>query len=270
MTSLIIGSTISATGAYLLSRVLWILWRFFGAILFVVGLFVIASPAFADQNLMVADNGTVQCDASARDLTRISLKDDQFAAVSKVTSGVPSEDFSIVNEPVRGDIYVSVPEQYSRKTISFFGTTRKGFVYKFICTVAGDQAKQVFIGNADIERGPQDPAEAIPATLSTNEGAIRLVKAMYQQSIPPGFEIRPVTRAPVNVGTLKVQMISEYRGVMLTGKEMRIENKGSQPVRITDEMVVSSGAIAVSIAQPELQPGQATTAYTVFAKGDAQ
>ena len=124
-------------------------------------LLALPRPALADQSLLVADNGLVQCEASLRDLTRISLKDDQFASVSKIATGIASEDFTVVNEPVRGDIYLSVPDGFTKRTISFFGTTRRGYVYKFACTLAGDEARQVFIANADIEH-PAAAAEAVP------------------------------------------------------------------------------------------------------------
>ena len=268
MNSVLAGS-VGGVGVYLTGHRRRSPLRHLGFVLLGVAGSLIAFPALADQNLMVADNGVVACDASARDLTRISLKDDQFAAVSKVATGVASEDFSVVNEPVRGDIYVSVPDGFSKPSLSFFGTTRKGYVYKFVCTVSGNDAKQVFIANADVERGAggANAAEPIPASLSTNEAAVRLVKAMFEQSGPEGFEVRPITRAPVNVGSLKVQLVGEYRGPILTGKEMRIENKGAAPVTITEEMIAPTGAIAVSITQPLLQPGQATVAYTVFRTG---
>jgi conjugal transfer pilus assembly protein TraK len=82
-------------------------------------------PAYADQTLLVADNGTVRCEASAKDLTRISLKDDQFASVSKVQAPNPADDFQVVNEPLRGDIYLSVANGFSKPTISFFGRPAK-------------------------------------------------------------------------------------------------------------------------------------------------
>lgn len=225
-----------------------------------------AVPALAaDQNLMAADNGEVRCSASMRDLTRISLKDDEFASVSKITTGVATEDFSVVNEPVRGDIYISVPEGFSKKAVSFFGTTRKGFVYKFLCSVSGDDAVQIFVANADLEKAGM----AIPASLSAKEGAVRLVKAMYEQSIVDGFEIRQHVLTPVNVGGLKVQIIGEYRGPTLTGKTLRIENKASKPVELTEESV-STNAVAVSITNPRLKPGEVTTAYIVQGTGEAQ
>jgi conjugal transfer pilus assembly protein TraK len=224
------------------------------------------APAVLDQNLVASDDGEVHCAASLRDLTRIALKGDQFASVQKVQTGIPTEDFSVVSEPKRGDIYISIPDGYPKRTISFFGTTQKGFVYKFVCTVSGDEAAQVFIANADIEK-PAHASTAIPASLSPKDGAVRLVKAMYAQDIVDGFEIRQRVLAPVNVGSLMVQMIGEYRGAQMTGKTLRIENKGSKPVDLTEESV-SSNAIAVSIANPSLKPGEVTTAYVVQASGD--
>ena len=105
------------------------------AALVAVAALALASPAMADQFKQSADGGTVDCAVSARELTRFALIGDQFASVSKISSGYPYNDFAVTNEPVRGDIYVSVPETFAAARISFFATTRKGYVYKFSCTV---------------------------------------------------------------------------------------------------------------------------------------
>ncbi|MCW1432143.1 type-F conjugative transfer system secretin TraK [Novosphingobium sp. JCM 18896] len=258
-----------ASGVTLLSTIDCFTKRCLGALLLGAGLMT-AAPAYADQSVTATDNGAVDCDASKQDLTRISLKDDQFASVSKVTTGVATEDFGIVNEPTRGDIYISVPEGYTRPTISFFGTTQKGFVYKFVCKVSGSEAKQVFVTNADMARPakPQAGSAAIRPNVPLDQQAVSLVRAMFEQKPLDGFEIRDEPRTPVNVGNLKVQLISEYDGLSMAGKVLRIENTGKEPMVVTDELIASQGAIAVSISNASLQPGQATGAYVVVPAGD--
>lgn len=58
-------------------------------------LLALASPALADQFKESADGGTVQCSVSARELTRFALIGDQFASVSKISSGYPYNDFAV-------------------------------------------------------------------------------------------------------------------------------------------------------------------------------
>ncbi|MEI5617445.1 type-F conjugative transfer system secretin TraK, partial [Streptomyces brasiliscabiei] len=70
---------------------------------------------------------------------------------------------------------------------------------------------------------------------------------------------------PVTAGTLRVQVLGEYRGVTLVGKIVRLENRGSRPVTLREDAVAPADAIAVSIAHAELAPGQVTTAYIVEA-----
>src|SRR3546814_20913295 len=77
--------------------------------------FLIAQTARADETVMVEDNSRVACVASDKDLTRISLIGDEFASVSKVQPTNPLDDFSVVNEPTRGDIYLSVPAGFRLK-----------------------------------------------------------------------------------------------------------------------------------------------------------
>lgn len=223
-------------------------------------------PALADETILAADNGEVLCQASKADLTRISLKDDQFVAVSRVQTGNPAEDFSIVHEPTRGDIYLSVPEGYAKSNISFFGTTQKGYVYKFSCQVGGDEALQVFVANADLEN-PQAAAEVLQAFGSLDDRAVGLVRAMFEQRPVIGFEISDDARAPVNVGDLKVQLVTEYRSPTIVGKVLRIENTGASPMALREELIAGDGAIAVTISNPNLASDQATAAYVVVPAG---
>jgi conjugal transfer pilus assembly protein TraK len=258
-------------GTTLASRQTCLVSRAIGAGLIGLAVMGLASPAMAlgDQTLMASDGSQVQCNASARDLTRISLVEDEFASVSKINTGNPADDFSVVNEPVRGDIYLSVPEGFARPALSFFATSKRGYVYKFICNIAGDQAVQVFISNPAIARA--ELAEAGlkgPAQASGEEKAIELVQAMYGGRIVDGYEMRQRSMRPVYVGDLKVQMIAEYRGDDLTGRVLRIENKGAQEKTLTEASVAPASSLAVSIAEPKLAPGKVTTAYLVSRTGN--
>jgi conjugal transfer pilus assembly protein TraK len=219
--------------------------------------------------VMASDNARIDCIASMRDLTRISLVGDEIASVSKLQTGNPSEDFSVVNEPVRGDIYVSVPEGFAPKILSFFATSKKGYVYKFACRLAGAEAQQVFVANPAIV-GDRPDETHIAAATDPQEQAVKLVQAMYTSSIPDGYRMRQPVLNAVHVGALKVQMIAEYRGATLTGKVIRIENTGKVAATITEKIVAPTNAVAITIAEPNLAPGAATTAYIVLSAGEAQ
>ena len=255
-----------SAGASLAPR-LWWAERALGLALIGVGL-ASAAPAYADQTLMVADTGTVHCEASAKDLTRISLKDDQFASVSKVQAASPSDDFQVVNEPLRGDIYLSVASGFTRSTISFFGTTRKGFVYKFICAVSGSDARQVFIANADVEH-PRPVGEQWPAGLSAQDVSAHLIPAMYAQKPVEGFDITWRALVPVNIDGLSVQMVGQYGGPSYTGKLLKITNHGAKPALLAEDRVAPADAIAVSITNARLAPGEETTVFVVQRTADA-
>ncbi|MFV0923522.1 type-F conjugative transfer system secretin TraK [Sphingomonas parapaucimobilis] len=262
----------AALGTALSSRTFCLISRIIGAALIAIAVFVFAAPAFAagDQTLMAADGAQVSCNASAKDLTRISLVGDEFAGVSKINTGNPSDDFSVVNEPVRGDIYLSVPEGFGRQVLSFFGTSKRGYVYKFQCRISGDQAVQVFVSNPAIAKA--DAAEAgqtkVAATTSPEDAAVSLVQAMYANKSVDGYEMRQRSLKPVYVGNLKVQMIAEYRGEALTGRVLRIENKGTAETTLTEASVAPASSLAVSIAEPKLAPGRVTTAYLVSRNGN--
>lgn len=252
-----------ASGAVLMTRI-ELGTRFLGVLLLGASCLALAVPAFADQTLMASDNARIDCIASSRDLTRISLVGDEIASVSKLQTGNPSEDFSVVNEPVRGDIYVSVPNGFTPKTLSFFATSKKGFVYKFACRLQDAEAQQVFVANAALAANRQQDAKPIAAAATPEDQAVRLVQAMYTSSIPDGYLMRQPVRTPVRVGDLRVQELAEYRGETLTGKVLRIENKGAKPMTLGDNLIAPSNAVAVTIAEANLAAGAVTTAYIVL------
>ena len=239
--------------------------RLAGAALIGAGLFLAAGPALAsDEVLPTRDNSEIACTVSLRGLTRISLKDDRFASISKLTTGVETDDFTVVHEPTRGDIYLSLPDGYARSDVSFFGTTAKGFVYKFNCRAAGERAHQIFVENRDLLKETLQPAAA-PG--SPRDVTIALVQGMYAGGAVDGFELRQPNLDPVRVGPLKVRMISEYRGPDVSGRVLRIENESDRAVTLDETVIAPSNAVAVSVATPVLRPGQATTAYIVLPAG---
>ncbi|MGI4876536.1 MAG: type-F conjugative transfer system secretin TraK [Janthinobacterium lividum] len=233
--------------------------------LLAVGSMFTARPALADQYRMAGDNARVECVASKKDLTRISLVGDQFASLNKVATGVPYNDFSVVNEPVRGDIYLSVPETYAAKTINFFATSKKGYVYKFACTVSPVEAQQVFVTNPGLA---QAKAREWEEQTPVEETAVRLIKAMATSATVEGFEVRQPNSSPAMVGSLSVRLIAEYRGASMLGKVLRVENKGTAPVTLHEADLAPQGTYAVTIATPEIGPGQSTVAYLVGQNGN--
>ena len=256
----IISSIGMGLGAALITRWSDLFLRYLGYVVMAASIFVLVTPAQADQTLMVADNSTVNCKASAEDLTRISLVGDEFASVSKIATGSDLDDFSVVNEPVRGDIYISIPDGYARKSLSFFATTKKGYVYKFACPVEGDEAQQIFLTNASLaqQKAADWEGQADPEDLP-----VRLVQAMVSKNIVDGYEIRQPALAPVLRGNLKVQLIMEYRGFRLRGRAVRVENVSTKPLILVESQIDPRGALAVAIEDPNLKPGQATMAYVV-------
>jgi conjugal transfer pilus assembly protein TraK len=151
---------------------------------------------------MVEDNARVECVASQKDLThqprRRCLRQRLQGA-----AGNPLEDFSVVNEPTRGDIYLSVPGGFKAKALSFFGTSKKGFVYKFACRIDAVEAQQIFLSNpgaaaaaksADADEGDQQAPDL-------DETAVRLVQAMAGQKVVPGFRMEKAALVPVRAGT---------------------------------------------------------------------
>ena len=214
----------------------------------------------ADQFKQAADGASIECAVSARELTRFALVDDQFASVSKISTGTPYNDFAVTNEPLRGDIYVSVPETFAARSISFFATTKKGFVYKVSCQVEPVPAVQVFITNPAIAT---NKAAGWESETPLETSAVRLIQAMANDRTIEGFEVRQSSR----VGDLETQLIADYRGSALAGKVIRLANRGRKPLTLAEADLASSQTLAISIAQPTLKSGESTVAFIVGSNG---
>ena len=227
-----------------------------------------SSPnAQADEFRQAADNARVDCTASKRELTRIALIGDQFASVSKISSGYPYSDFAVSNEPVRGDIYLSVPETFAADRLSFFATTKKGYVYKFACSIAAIDAQQVFVTNPALSTGE---ASAWEQQTAPQMSAVRLIQAMATQGVVEGFTVRQSSNAAVRVGEIELQLIAEYRGAALLGKTIRLANRGDKPIALSEADFAPKDALAVSLGASSLAPGAATSALVVTTNPGAQ
>ncbi|MEO6091420.1 MAG: type-F conjugative transfer system secretin TraK [Novosphingobium sp.] len=219
-------------------------------------------PAHADQFLQAADGGAISCSVSARELTRFSLVGDQFASVSKISTGYPYNDFAVSNEPLRGDIYISVPETYAARRVSFFATTKKGLVYKFACAVDAIEASQIFITNPAL--GLRE-AQGWEAETPLSETAVRLIQAMANDATLPGYQLRQAAAAPTRVGALELQLVAEYRGAALAGKVVRLTNRRGVPLTIDASDLAPRDTLAVGLAEQTLAPHASTTAFLVTA-----
>ena len=224
----------------------------------------LCTPALADQFKMAADNSKVECVASRRDLTRISLVGDQFAGLQKMAGGTPYNDFSVVNEPVRGDIYLSVPEGFAPASINFFATSKKGFVYKFVCQVQETEAQQIFVTNPALtEQEAREWEEETPLRST----AVRLIQAMATNATVEGYRLRQPAGMSSNLGSLGLTLIAEYRGSQLLGKSIRITNKASAPVTLNEASLAPVGTLAVTFAASTLAAGESTMMWLVGPNG---
>ena len=184
-----------------------------GAALLVAGLSLSASPALADQFVEAADNAKIDCTLSRDELTRIALVGDEFSSVSKIASGYPYNDFAVTHEPVRGDIYISVPQSYASESVSFFATSKQGFVYKFACHTAAVEAHQLFITNPALAK----PAAETWETGQSEEQTIIGARFNAQQFILANRGKKPVDLNEAELAPKSARAISFAQNTLGAG-----------------------------------------------------
>ena len=233
-----------------------------GAALLVAAASLTASPALADQFVETADNARIDCTLSRDELTRIALVGDEFSSVSKIASGYPYNDFGVTHEPVRGDIYISVPPSFAANSLSFFATSKQGFVYKFACRTEPIEAHQLCIANPALAK---PAAETWENERTEDQTIIALVKAMAEGVTPPGYSVRQRMMRPVRTGDIEVQLIAEYRGANFNAQQFILTNRGKSAIKLNEKDLAPKSARAISIAQDTLEAGTSTSAYVVTA-----
>ena len=222
---------------------------------------LIPSSAMADQRLVVPDNGEVLCHIAQRGITRLSLEGDRFVSDVRRPSGEALADFSIQNEPNRGDIYISLPDGFGARAIAFFATTGKGYTYKFRCSVIDSETEQVFIVNQELADARLKTASGVAEAW---ELPVAIIQGMATKASLPGYTITPGSGRPVYVGTLKVRIVSVYSGYRMVGKVVDIENFASVPTDLTEQEVSPANTVAATLTTTHLGPHEHATAYVVL------
>src|SRR3546814_6264601 len=106
-----------------------------------------------------------------------------------------------------------LPEGFRLKVLSFFGTTKKGYVYKFGCRIEAIEAQQIFVSNPLALAKAEAVTESEEDAPDADETAVRLIQAMASQEIVPGYRMRRSALVPVQAGDLTVQLVAEYEGL---------------------------------------------------------
>tara|TARA_R100001244_G_scaffold20643_2_gene21367 strand:- start:43631 stop:44449 length:819 start_codon:yes stop_codon:yes gene_type:complete len=237
-----------------------------GTALLVTAAALTASPALADQFVEAADGARVDCTLSRDELTRIALVGDEFSSVSKIATGYPYNDFGVTHEPLRGDIYISVPPSFAANSLSFFATSKQGFVYKFACRTEVIEAHQLFITNPALAK---PKAAEWENSANPDDTAIALIKAMAEGVAPAGYAVRQKMARPVRTGAVEVQLIAEYRGAALQGQQLLLTNRGRSSITLNETALAPKNTRAISLGQNVLDPGQSTSAFVVTStRGD--
>ena len=217
------------------------------------------SAAHADQHVPVSDGGEVQCYLAAKGITRISLVGDAFASSVRRPVGEGQSDISVQSEPTRGDIYVSVPDGFPGASLSFFAISRKGFTYKFRCTLTQTDAQQIFVENPATGNGNDARSAA-----QVWEAPILLMKAMAARLPLTGYVVTNANTKPVQVGTLQVVSQAIYDGPDMVGKVLQISNVGTKDTDVSESDLSPPNALLASVTHPHLRPHEATEAFVVM------
>jgi len=141
-------------------------------------------------------------------ITRISLVGDAFASSVRRPVGEGQSDISVQSEPTRRRYLCLGADGFRVRRCRFFAISRKGFTYKFRCTLTQTDAQ------ADFCREPGDGQWRRRQVRSASLGSrpILLMKAMAARLPLTGYVVTNPNTKPAQVGTLQVVSQAIYDG----------------------------------------------------------
>ncbi|MEL7541370.1 MAG: type-F conjugative transfer system secretin TraK, partial [Pseudomonadota bacterium] len=218
---------------------------------------ICASPASAQQLLEATDGQVITGYVSTTGVTRLSFVGDGAASV-QMSQGGDGPGFSIVYEPAKGDLYLTlarVPRPGERASAaSFFVTTREGFTYQLELSAREVPSTQISVRNPEITlkaakaRASSDPKETRIVTLT---------RAMWSGWTVDGYQIeRPFQRERA-AGSLRLSVGAVYKGRDLTGRILNVRNSTPGMVSIDEALFMAPGVLSVTLKGPrDLEAGQ--------------
>ena len=218
---------------------------------------VAAAPATAQQLLDASDGGVITGYVSSTGVTRLSFVGDAASSV-QMGQGGDGPGFSLVHEPSKGDLYLTLTRDPRRgeraSAASFFVTTRAGFTYQVELAAREVPSTQIQIRNPEIAL---KAAQAAEATDPRETRIVTLTRAMWSGFTLDGYRIeRPYQRERV-AGSFRLVVSAIYEGRDLTGRVLTIRNTTPGSTEVDEALFMAPGVLSVTLKGPRtLQSGE--------------
>ena len=215
------------------------------------------APADAQQLLEASDGQVISGYVSATGVTRLSFVGDAAASI-QMGQGGDGPGFSIVHEPAKGDLYLTLvrdPRRGERASAaSFFVTTREGFTYQVELAAREVPSTQISI------RNPEIALKAAQAKTASDPQEVRIVtltRAMWSGLTIDGYGIeRPYQRERA-AGSLRMSVSAVYEGRDLTGRVLTVRNNTPGAVSVDEALFMAPGVLSVTLkGKRTLQSGE--------------
>ncbi|MEL7042493.1 MAG: type-F conjugative transfer system secretin TraK [Pseudomonadota bacterium] len=214
-------------------------------------------PAEAQQLLEASDGEVISGYVSATGVTRLSFIGDAAASV-QMGQGGDGPGFSIVHEPAKGDLYLTLTRDPRRgeraSAASFFVTTREGFTYQVELAAREVPSTQISIRNPEITLRA---AQARAASTPQETRIVSLTRAMWSGLTVDGYRIeRPYQRERA-AGSLRLSVSAVYEGHDLTGRVLNVRNTTPGAVSVDEAVFMAPGVLSVTLkGSRTLQSGE--------------
>jgi conjugal transfer pilus assembly protein TraK len=159
----------------------------------------------------------------------------------------------VTNEPVRGDIYLSVPDTYAARNHQLLCDNEEGLRLQ-IQRAAQSRSTPANIHHQSCAGKTRCGGLGKPKRRS-RPAAVRLIQAMANNRTFDGYDYPASSRLAARVGDLEVQLIAEYRGSASPAKSSAHEQKRPKPLTLAESDISRRATRRRLDCQPTLKSG---------------
>lgn len=225
-----------------------------------LALAVLASPAYALQNLEGDDGATLIGKVSEKEPTRIAV--DQGRVLSlRVREGT----LNIDADDETGQVFVTVPAG-TKNPINGFLTTNSGRTYTLVLMPTDIPADSIIIKQSKLKSKTALTGQNDFKNNAYEKAVKRLMVVMANDEVPDDMEVRELAQKIALWKEASMTLERQYTVDNIVGESYVVTNTSNAAMVLDEREFYRKGVSAVAIDQHNITPGSGTRVYVIREK----
>jgi conjugal transfer pilus assembly protein TraK len=224
-----------------------------------LALLAVGAPALADT--VSAKGGSVSVDISAKQMSRIFVRDDKIIAARSLDD--PNGPQLITQSDANtGDLYVGFDADAIGRSYSLFLTTQSGEVIQVLLKPTDIDPTSIEILE-EHHRSQETTAPGVSKANGYAETIVAFEKLMFNGQTTDGVTYRQINDAGQETRHFLVRTLGYYHTDGLVGTVLSLTNHSTVPQELAPEQFLVRHVLAAGVSGEMVQPGEEVRVYIV-------